>query len=333
MPSELVRQFTLLREVDAKYSGTRIFCLQLTSAELQSKISSEIDSFIYTAPQVVPQQRAQQLLNITHLLTSALGCADEKVSVASAAADISVKHKLRLDGDFERLESGEISELIRYGPADHPAFVHGSTMGMSRSESRRLAIAQAKKNDEELQDWRKEQIVGRSRPVVTQEARQKKKAALQAVAQQIGNGNVGGIGNIGKGTPPRGQTPVGGAVGEVKKSHHRKKPPRDQEEVSGQKRKHPNQYTYYSFKDVADISYNNSNRHVATNDPPGDVDEDAVGDTSNDGIQGDEHTYCYCNGVSYGEMVACDRVNCEREWYSPNSFAMLTLGSTWNALD
>jgi hypothetical protein len=28
-------------------------------------------------------------------------------------------------------------------------------------------------------------------------------------------------------------------------------------------------------------------------------------------------TYCYCNGVSFGEMVACDRDNCEREWYAP----------------
>jgi len=26
-------------------------------------------------------------------------------------------------------------------------------------------------------------------------------------------------------------------------------------------------------------------------------------------------TYCYCNGVSFGEMVACDRDNCEREWF------------------
>src|SRR5271170_6929604 len=157
MPSELVRQFTLLREVDAKYSGANLdICILIK--ELQNKISSEIDSFITSAPQLIPQQRGQQLFNITRLLTSALGCADEKVSVASSAADISEKHKLRLDADYEKLEQGEISELIRFGPPDHPAFVHGSTMGMSRSESRRLAVAQAKKNDEELQDWRKEQI-------------------------------------------------------------------------------------------------------------------------------------------------------------------------------
>jgi hypothetical protein len=173
-------------------------------------------------------------------MNSALGCADEKVSVASSAADISDKHKLRLDADFEKLESTEISELIRFGPADHPAFVHGSTMGMSRSESRRLALAQSKKNEDEIQEWRKEQI-GR-RVVANEEARvrgsgtTKKKAALPAMA--------GGQNSVsGKGTPPRGGTPVAG-VSEVKKSHHKKKPPRETDENVGQKRKHPNQYTY-----------------------------------------------------------------------------------------
>jgi hypothetical protein len=29
----------------------------------------------------------------------------------------------------------------------------------------------------------------------------------------------------------------------------------------------------------------------------------------------DEDLYCYCNQVSYGEMVACDGDGCEREWF------------------
>ncbi|CZT45007.1 related to p33ING1b (ING1) protein [Rhynchosporium secalis] len=40
----------------------------------------------------------------------------------------------------------------------------------------------------------------------------------------------------------------------------------------------------------------------------GDEDEDVpIGD--------DEPTYCYCNNVSYGEMVGCDSDTCEREWF------------------
>lgn len=30
---------------------------------------------------------------------------------------------------------------------------------------------------------------------------------------------------------------------------------------------------------------------------------------------GDEPRYCYCNGVSYGEMVGCDSDDCPREWF------------------
>jgi hypothetical protein len=32
-------------------------------------------------------------------------------------------------------------------------------------------------------------------------------------------------------------------------------------------------------------------------------------------IDPSEPTYCYCNGVSYGEMVACDADGCAKEWF------------------
>jgi len=31
--------------------------------------------------------------------------------------------------------------------------------------------------------------------------------------------------------------------------------------------------------------------------------------------EGDDKTYCFCDAISYGEMIACDDVNCEREWF------------------
>jgi hypothetical protein len=311
MPSELVRQFTLLREVDAKYSGISMYDTKADFADLQSKISTEIDTFITSASKTPPQQRGQQLFSITRLMTSALGCADEKVSVASSAADISDKHKLRLDADYDRLETSEISELIQFGPSDHPAYLAGMTMGMSRSASRRLAIAEAKKRDEDLQDWRKEQIGRRGQLVAEERTKtgagaKKKAAALSA---------VGGREN-GVGTPPRGVTPVG-VVGEVvKKSHHKKKPPRtDEEPAASHKRKHPNQYTHLHRPSSADRRYvPTPNRQNTPREQMREVEDEGIGDTSNDGVPGDEHTYCYCNGVSYGEMVACDRENCAREW-------------------
>ncbi|KAF2178217.1 hypothetical protein K469DRAFT_599756 [Zopfia rhizophila CBS 207.26] len=36
-----------------------------------------------------------------------------------------------------------------------------------------------------------------------------------------------------------------------------------------------------------------------------------------DGVDedGDEPRYCYCNEVSYGNMIACDNIDCPREWF------------------
>ena len=48
------------------------------------------------------------------------------------------------------------------------------------------------------------------------------------------------------------------------------------------------------------------------------VDEDAHSSAQGDEdgeIDANEPRYCYCNGVSYGEMVACDADDCEKEWF------------------
>ncbi|KAI1311128.1 hypothetical protein F5Y03DRAFT_322009 [Xylaria venustula] len=47
-----------------------------------------------------------------------------------------------------------------------------------------------------------------------------------------------------------------------------------------------------------------------------DADANSSGHGDDEGeVEGDEPLYCYCNGVSYGEMVACDANDCEREWF------------------
>lgn len=49
---------------------------------------------------------------------------------------------------------------------------------------------------------------------------------------------------------------------------------------------------------------------AADDDATSSMQEEEEGDPD-----GDEPTYCYCNSVSYGEMVACDSDDCEREWF------------------
>lgn len=74
--------------------------------------------------------------------------------------------------------------------------------------------------------------------------------------------------------------------------------------------------------------------------PPRVAEEDATssaqGDDEDGDIDADEPRYCYCNGVSYGEMVACDSDDCAREWFhlacvglkvAPGSKSMFFLSS------
>jgi hypothetical protein len=42
---------------------------------------------------------------------------------------------------------------------------------------------------------------------------------------------------------------------------------------------------------------------------------DGEQDDDDDEANGEEAIYCYCQGISYGEMVACDAENCPREWF------------------
>lgn len=41
----------------------------------------------------------------------------------------------------------------------------------------------------------------------------------------------------------------------------------------------------------------------------------SVEPSDSEAIDSDEPTYCICNQVSFGEMVACDNKNCAKEWF------------------
>ncbi|KAI8645433.1 hypothetical protein BD408DRAFT_411899 [Parasitella parasitica] len=40
-------------------------------------------------------------------------------------------------------------------------------------------------------------------------------------------------------------------------------------------------------------------------------------------IDANEPTYCYCKQVSFGDMIACDGENCEREWFHYNCVGLV----------
>lgn len=52
----------------------------------------------------------------------------------------------------------------------------------------------------------------------------------------------------------------------------------------------------------------------SANDHPASAAADTATEVGEGEGEGDDRTYCFCDGVSYGEMIACDDEECEREW-------------------
>ncbi|KAG5517995.1 hypothetical protein PMAC_000450 [Pneumocystis sp. 'macacae'] len=134
LPMDLTRNFTLLREVDAKVSN------------LQHLISSSISNLL-TNTDSFQETKSISSSRLRSLLVQIIPYADEKISVASSTRDAIKKHLKRLDLDFSLIEN-EIPAIIRFGSANHPAF--SSNSNISKSETRKEAIATRRAAAEEL---------------------------------------------------------------------------------------------------------------------------------------------------------------------------------------
>jgi inhibitor of growth protein 3 len=145
LPMELIRHFTLLREIDAK-------CI-VTMPELNRLIKDVFKLPIPDPAEVhLVQEREQILDRIRQLIRELMPCLEEKMHVAGVAAEAISRHVARLDYDYNDLIIGqnEIPHIVRYGPKEHPAYLpivtpaeqkHASS---TRSESRREAMAAKK---------------------------------------------------------------------------------------------------------------------------------------------------------------------------------------------
>ena len=58
---------------------------------------------------------------------------------------------------------------------------------------------------------------------------------------------------------------------------------------------------------------------IPTTSTPVDQQADSTTGGGDDGEGEDERKYCICNSVSFGEMIGCDEMSCEREWVRSRS--------------
>lgn len=164
LPMEIIRHFTLLREIDAKCVTTtpeltrlikEFLNMPLPARELEAaaeraggpnKISMEVQSKIAE----LASERERVLFRIRILIRELMPCLEEKMHVAGVAADAISRHVARLDYDFDELivKNNEIPHEIRYGPETHPAYLPIVTATeqkqSTRSEARREAMAARK---------------------------------------------------------------------------------------------------------------------------------------------------------------------------------------------
>ncbi|KAF8845987.1 hypothetical protein BDN67DRAFT_986398 [Paxillus ammoniavirescens] len=61
------------------------------------------------------------------------------------------------------------------------------------------------------------------------------------------------------------------------------------------------------------------------NDAPASAAADNATEAGEGEGEGDDRTYCFCDGVSYGQMIACDDEECEREWFHLNCIGLASV--------
>lgn len=251
----------------------------------------------------LPTQREREIRRLTilkHKINEIIPCLEEKMHVTSVATDLVNKHMFRINNDYKLiLNNNEIPELIRIGPLNHPAMIvdlslssNGNSLAvdrsanLQRSESRREALAAKKANKDD------DDVTGGDSPHPG--APGKKRKNKEGTPLDPRGFNSGANSDIGAGSPVNGvgkkrsrkeateepQGPSGPGSGNNSDSNMKKKRLRKEEQGKS------------GFKLEARVS---------------------VGDGPRD--SGNEPTYCYCDQVSFGEMVGCDGDDCKREWF------------------
>lgn len=272
LPLDVVRYFTLLKEIDAK------------CAVVNSNLDDKISRF--------RKGDNQTMTEIVRLLKEVLPCLEEKMHVAGLAVDTVVGHLGRIDQDFELVKK-EVPQTIQFGPVREPAIVvEGATKAeksaqTQKSESRREAIAAKRAlsvNAQASNGATNGPAAGASSTGgATASSRERTPTTSGKRPRSKRKPEAGAAGQAGSSTGAGGAAHGGsGAAGQAGSGH-----------ASG------------SGAAGAGAGASSSTGAAAA----------GKSSTSQASGAGKEPLYCYCNQVSYGEMVGCDGEHCVREWF------------------
>lgn len=335
LPLDLIKYFTLLKEIDAK-------CIN-TVPQINGEIKSFIDRLHENpisfengdldghkiSPAMTTGTKLKRLSSIREKVNEIIPCLEEKMHVTLVATDLMQKHLNRINNDYKLIiQNNEIPELIRIGPLNHPAMImdnsglnaagSGSGVGgngdssvpSQRSESRREALAAKKAS-------REESLPAGGDEEATPSGRKKKTQGNSGNSNSNGVNGAGGVNakeekstkkrsrkddsfSVAEGKNGRSTTPIGSSAS-TSNTLGAKKRKRKDDDDSG------NGSTGNNNSNNINVSGNNTGLNYTYGPPKIEV--------VKEGANSNEPTYCYCNQVSFGEMVGCDGEDCKREWF------------------
>lgn len=266
LPMDLVRYFTLLKEIDAK-------CINSVPL-INRQITNFIDNLHRDDKDdaMAADEKLSSLNSMRKRIFDVIPCLEEKMHVASVAADVLSKHMFRIKNDYNVIiGNNEIPELVRLGPLNHRAMIHDP---QSAAEAAKLAQSQRSES-------RREALAAR-------------KANKDGDEDDNGKKRRGGAGGASAGSSVKEGTPLDGTNGGgVGGANSKKRRNEDKTTVGG-----------------------GDNKRRGVNKPKKEREEEGNGSRGGPSTGGSsEPTYCYCNQVSFGEMVGCDGDSCKREWF------------------
>lgn len=310
-PQGVISYFTLLKEIEAKC----IYTVPHLMAYIKRFLAMRKDH----------PKRGLLLSRIRECIKELMPCLEEKMHVATIANDLVRKYTTRLDQAYDIIVTNEIPEIVRIGPLWEPCMKvsEPKTLQQQRSESRREAIAakRAKNGDEEYESAVGEDSMGPSKKGV-----KGKKEKVYQNTQYAGNPHSSNVNVFPNGRKRRN----GDVVNEDEYVNAKQVNSNGTRNVSSSNKKTK---AIKSSKGVRKESGNGGNNAAPSNGkrkggggatdygdganarPKTKKEEKVEEETGSREVYEGEPVYCYCQQVSYGEMVGCDGEHCEKEWF------------------
>ncbi|RUP51396.1 hypothetical protein BC936DRAFT_148419 [Jimgerdemannia flammicorona] len=298
LPLELQRNFTLMRELDGY------------AQELMEVVATESVGFIDNVRNMSFDERLTKLKQLGSLLSETLKRGEEKVALAKSTYDTVDRHCTRLDTDLQKFEDEQM-----IGPGRISTQVSGGASGRKEDAGGASGEKKGKGNLEKKEkETRGEKRAANERKIANKDAGSPPLAPGRSGTPKDSKTTKGGSDKEKTGSTAPGiassKTANAGGSGNSStgtKNKSKEKGTEKEKSVSGG-----------GSGGRADEGYGGSG---GGNGGGGGSGKEKGGKgkataiTADMPIDPNEPLYCYCQQVSYGEMVACDNEDCEIEWF------------------